>query len=455
MRSLLIVLSIFLSTLSVSQADVAPTEAAAVPEKKAISLKEAITLALKNNLEIKTESFKAPIAATDLTLIGGELSPKISATTGFGPINGKKGNFAGYQDTNTWGTEWIASVEAKIPLYVWGRGDDLRHAAQLNTEINQLDVTKKQNEVIGKLKEAYYGWQYALSLLDFISETQKDLESAIKAMEEKKTKKEDILKLEVFKYQIQEKRIQIEKSVKLAQTGVNFYIGQNLASDQNVNIKNERDWIEIDERELRDFNFYLDLMNTFYPDIQKVQKGVLAKTDLLASEKKSQRPYFGALLKYDYAKTNQRTAQKNPFVYDPYNRSDAAIGVGITWDIDFGVKKSKIDKLVLEIAELRSKEVYANEGLKVLLYKSYMEVQEAQERAETLKKAYKSAKKWLTNIGTSVSLGLTPAKDIVDAYTTRALVYKDYYESLYHYQMAWSNLSNATGTEVDPLLLKD
>jgi hypothetical protein len=96
--------------------------------------------------------------------------------------------------------------------------------------------------------------------------------------------------------------------------------------------------------------------------------------------------------------------------------------------------------------------MYAHEGLKVLLNKAYMEVQEKEERAETLKKAYKSAKKWLTNIGASVSLGLTPAKDVVDAYTTRALVFKDYYESLYHYQMAWANLSSATGIEVDPLL---
>ncbi len=436
---------------SALQAEEVPVSAPT--QTKILTLKDAIALTLKNNLEIKTETYKAPIAETDLTLIRGELLPKINATAGVGPINGKKGNFSFYEDTHTWGAEWIASIEAKIPLYVWGRGDDLKHAAKLNTEINQLDVNKKQNDVIYKLKEAYFGWQYALSLLDFVSETQKDLEQAIKALEEKKTsKREDILRLEVFKYQVQEKRIEIEKSVKLAQMGVNFYIGQNLKLDQSAGFQNEREWIEIDQRELKEFNYYFDLMNTFYPDIQKVGKGIQAKSDLLISEKKSQRPYFGAILKYDYAHTDQRTAQKNPFIYDPYNRSDVAFGVGVTWDIDFGVKQSKIDKLVLEIAELKSKEMYANEGLKVLLNKAYMEVQEAQDRAETLKKAYKSAKRWLTNIGASVSLGLTPAKDIVDAYTTRALVYKDYYESLYRYHMTWANLTVATGTEVDPLL---
>jgi len=429
--------------------------AAAVPNTKIITLKDAINLALKNNLEIKSESYKAPIAATDLTLIRGELFPKINASAGAGPINGKLGSSTSYIDTNTWGTEWIASIEAKIPLYVWGRGDDLRHAANLNVEINQLDVTKKQNEIIFKLKEAYYGWQYALSLLDFVSETQKDLDQAIKALEEKKSKKEEILRLEVFKYQIEEKKTEIEKSVKLAQMGVGFYIGQNLLLDRSSAISNEREWIEIDLRDLREFDYYLSLMNANYPDILKVGKGIQAKSDLLTSEKKSERPSFGALIKYDYAQTNQRTAQKNPFAYDPYNRSDVAIGVGITWDIDFGVKESKIDKLVLEIAELKSKEMYANEGLKVLLNKSFLEVQEAQERAETLKKAYKSAKKWMTNIGASISLGLTPAKDIVDAYTTRALVFKDYYESLYRYQMTWASLSSAVGIEVDPLLTKN
>ncbi len=444
MRTFLLISSLI--SFSLHADETAPAQKARV-----VTLKEAIASALKNNLEIKSESFKAPIAATDITLIQGELSPKINAMAGVGPINGKKGNYTFYQDTNSWGTEWIASIEAKIPLYVWGRGDDLKHAALLNTEINQLDVNKKQNEIIFKLKEAYFGWQYALSLLDFVTETQKDLESAINALNEKKNgKKEDVLRLEVLKYQVQEKLVEIEKTVRLARMGVNFYIGQSLKPDEAV--QNEREWIEIDERELRDFDYYVDLMNTFYPDIQKVEKGILAKSDLLLSEKKSGRPVLGALVKYDYATTNQRTAQKNPFIVDNYNHSDVAFGVGITWDIDFGVKQSKQDKLVLEIAELRSKEMFAHEGLKVLLNKAYMEVEETKARAAALRNAYKSAKRWMTNIGSSVALGLTPAKDIVDAYTTRALVYKDYYESLYRYQMAWASLSSAVGTEVDPLI---
>ncbi|MBC7540514.1 MAG: TolC family protein [Bacteriovorax sp.] len=444
------IITIFLM-LSCSGAKAFQTETPA--NSRTVSLKEAIALALKNNLEIKTESYKSAIAATDLTLIKGELFPKISTMVGGGPINGKKGNFASYQDQNTWGAEYVGSIEAKIPLFVWGRGEDLKRAANLNTELNIQDLNKKQNEVIFKLKEAYYGWQYALSLLDFVSETQKDLEEAIKALEDKKVKREDVLRLEVFKYQVQEKRIEIEKNVRLAQMGVVFYLGEELKFDSTTVVQNERQWIEMDQRELKSINYYLDLMNQSSPDLLKVDMGIQAKSSVLISEKKATRPVFGALVKYDYAETNQRTAQNNPFIYDPYNHSSLAAGVGLTWDIDFGVAQSKQDKLVLEIAELKSKQLFAKEGLKVLLNKSYMEVQEAQDRAETLKKAYKSAKKWLTNIGASVALGLTPAKDIIDAYTTRALVFKDYYESLYRYQMSWAHLSEATGQEVDPLLI--
>ena len=431
-----------------------PFSSIAFADQNIVSLKDAIAKALKNNLEIKTEGYKSSIAATDLTLIKGELLPKINATAGVGPINGKKGNYAFYQDQNTWGAEWVGSIEAKIPLFVWGRVDDLKRAAQLNTELNKLDVIKKQNEIISKLKVAYYGWQYALSLLDFVSETQKDLDQAVKALEDKKGKKEDLLRLEVFKYQVDEKKLEIEKNIKLAQMGVSFYLGEELKIDSKSVIENERSWIELDSRELKSFGYYLDLMNKVTPDLQKVELGIEAKSNLLMNEKKSARPTFGALIKYDYAQTNQRTVQNNPFIYDPYNHSSIAAGVGLTWDIDFGVGQSKQDKLVLEIAELKSKELYAKEGLKVLLNKSYIEVQDAEARSLSLKKAYKSAKKWLTNIETSVGLGLTPAKDIIDAYTTRALVFKDYYESLYQYQVAWAHLSEATGQEVDPLLMQ-
>lgn len=426
--------------------------AESAPELKIVTLKEAINLALKNNLEIKSESFKSAIAATDLTLIKGELLPKINATAGVGPINGKTGNYAGFQDQKTWGAEWIGSIEAKIPLYVWGRGENLSKAAKLNTELNKFDTVKKQNEIIFKIKEAYYGWQYASSLFDFVSEMQKDLDSALKALGEKGDKKADLLKLEVLKYQIEEKKVEIAKNIKVAQMGVAFYLGEELKKDRTASIQNERLWIEMDTRELKPFENYLELMSQSTPDLQKVGMGIEAKSELLLSEKKAARPALGALIKYDYAQTNQRTAQNNPFIYDAYNHSSFAAGIGLTWDIDFGVNQSKQDKLVLEIAELKSKQLYASEGLKVLLNKTYLEVEEAEQRAEALKKSYKSAKKWLTNIETSVGLGLTPAKDIIDAYTTRALVFKDYYESLYRYQMAWAHLSEVVGTEVDPLL---
>lgn len=412
---------------------------------KPISLKEAINLTLKNNLEIKTEVYKKNIALTDLDLIKGETSTKINILAGAGPINGKTGNYLGYKDTNKWGAEWITSIDAKIPLYLWGREENLKRAATLNGEINGLDLTKKQLEVIYKLKEAYYGQQYALSLLDFVTETQNDLDSALKSMEEKKGKKEDILRIEVFKHQVEEKKIEVEKSIKLATLGLQFYTGE-------MNFANERTWIEVDDRELKELSYYQDLLAKNYPDLQKIKMGIEAKNNLLDNERKSYYPVVAAIVKYDLAYTNQRSAQHNPFIYDQYNHSDVGAGIGLTWDLDFGVKKSKSDKLVLEIAELQSKDHFAKVGLKTLVEKAYMEVESTRKRTEALQKAYKSSKKWMSNVGASIGLGLAPAKDIIDAYTMRALVLKDYYESMYNHQLAWANLSVAVGTEVDPLL---
>ena len=419
-----------------------------------ITLKEAISLVKTNNLEVKLENFKAMAAATDLTLIKGELAPQISILTGVGPVNGIKGNYTGYETQNTWGTEWVFSLESKIPIYAWGRQKDLTNAVNLNVEINNLDVVKKQNELIFKLKEAYYGWQYALSLLDFITDTEKDLTNAIKALEGKNAKKEDIFRLEVFKYQIAEKKIAVEKNIRLAMMGVNYYISNEINFDPKSARENERLWIELDPRELKEFDYYVSLMNQGYPDLLKVSKGIEAKNYLYNNEWKSRLPVFGGLLKYDHAATDQRTKQGNPFIYDPNNHNTFEVGVGFSWDIDFGIRESRQDRLKVEIAELKSKEHFAKNGLVVLLNKAYMDVDEAEKRAQALQKAYKSAKKWLTNIETQVSLGLTPAKDIIDAYTTRALVYKDYYESIYNYQMSWAKLSESTGSEVDPILTK-
>ncbi len=414
-----------------------------------LSLKDAITKLKNQNLELLAEKFKTQIAAGDKSLISGEFLPKISLSLGAGPINGKSGNVLSYTNTNSWGAILVSSIEAKIPLFVWNRSGDLYRAVEANVQVNQQDQIKKENEIIVKLKEAYYGEQFALSLYDFVTETEKDLTDALTALESKKSKKEEMLRIEVLKFQVQEKKAEIEKSIKLARMGVQFFTGTPVKENLSLN---ERQWIERDERELKPLDYYLAKFNQHHPDLQKVKYGILAKEALHSSEKKSQYPTIGALVKYDYAHTNQRTAQNNPFAYDPYNKNDLALGIGLSLDLDFGVKKSKIDKLSLEVLELKAKKEFAETGLSVLVQKAYLEVKEAEERAIALNKAYKAAKKWMTTVGASVALGLTPAKDIVDAYTTKAFIFKDYYESIYRYQMAWAKLSEACGVEVDPSL---
>lgn len=410
-------------------------------------LKELIELA-KVHPEVKIEEFEVAKANTLFERIDGETRPKLTILSGLGPNKSVTGNaLATTQSSKIDTVTYLAKIDLKVPIFAFNRQNDLIKAAEGNKKVKELDVEKKEAQLTKKVKEYYYGYQYASSLNEFATSTLHDLDDVIKGMKEnkKKNSEEDLNKLILFRSLAQVKKYEIEKGLAQGLLGLK-YISQ--AQDPSV----EQDWIEFNQRQiptLADLNKMLDKTNF---DLRKANIGVDAKAAFLTSEKKSQLPIFGLFSSFDWKETPNSEKQKPKFAYDPYNTSDFSIGIGLIWEIDFGVKSSNVSAAKIDLESVKVQQAYAQKNLPIQIEKIYLDLMEAGLKATELEKSYKTSKKLLNNIATGVAMGITPAKDIIESYTLKAQIYQQFVEAAYNYEMKLAELSFEMGTELDPTL---
>ncbi len=415
-------------------------------EAKPYQLRELIEKA-KTHPEVKIEQFEVDKANVLFERIDGESRPRISLVSGIGPNKSVKGTPLASTTSSRIDTyTYMAEISLKTPIYAFNRDKDMIEAAKGNFKIKELDVEKKQASLIKKVKEYFYGYQYAASLNDFAGSTLKDLDEVIGEMKDnKKAKNEDLTKLIVFRSLAQVKKYEIEKGLAQALLGLKF-----ISQDDSVSV--EQDWIEFNQREIPTLESINSNLSSTNVDLRRANLGVDARTKYLSGEKKAQLPVIGVFSSFNWTSTPHSTQQTSKFAYDPYNKSDFSIGIGLIWDIDFGIKSSNVSSARIELEALKAQQSFALKNLPIQMEKIYLDLIEAGKKANELEKSYKASKKLLNNVASGVALGITPAKDIIESYTLKAQVYQQFVESVYNYEMKLAELSYEAGSELDSTL---
>lgn len=414
---------------------------------KSYQLKELIAKALIHP-EVRIEQFEVEKAQNIFSRINGEMRPKLTILSGLGPNKSTTGNALNSEQSENVDTiTYLTTIDLKIPIFMFNRQADLNQAATGNLKIKELDVQKKGAELVKKVKEYYYGFQYASSLNDFAESTLKDLDDVLNEMKNKKgTSSEEMTKLRLFRSLAQVKKYEIEKGLAQGILGLKYITQEN---DPTI----EQDWIEYSERKIPSLEILNSQLANTNIDLQKANIGLDAKAAYLTSEKKSQLPMFGLFSSFDYKNTPKSQKQTSHFALDPYNQSDFSIGVGLIWEIDFGVKSSNVSQAAIELEAVKVQKAFAEKNLPIKIEKIYLDLVEAQKKATELEISYKTSKKFLNNVASGVAFGITPAKDIIESYTLKAQIYQQYMEAIYNYEMRLSDLSFEMGKELDPALL--
>lgn len=414
-----------------------------------LSLQEAISHALSQNAELAAERTTVAQASADRDRVAGEFGPHIEALAGVGPNYAATGDVL-YGSTNhsKWGRTFLGNISVTQPLYSFGRRASYERAAEAGTKVKESGVRLKEDEVRFQVKEAYYGYLAAKSLIDFIHDARADLDRAIK--DRTKLNKKEGYRLDLFLAQVDAKEAELKKAVLLAEEALQLRIG----AAANETFLPREEWIDTNERELKSLDSYLELARKQRGEFMQLRQGISAKHELATAEHKALFPVFAFLTKYEFADTNVRTKQISPFAYDPYNHDSLEVGVGLKWDLQWGLPQAKAAKLNAEAEELEAKSIFADRGILTEVKRAYWELEEANARLTAATTANRTTKKWLSSelMVQGSGLGNGKTDDLTAAYGARGEAVKSYYEAIYEQQLAWARLSKAAGIELDPLL---
>lgn len=417
-------------------------------QAKTYSLTGLISI-IKDHPELSLEDLEIKKANSLFEKIDGETRPKLSLLAGVGPNKSAHGNsLSSSQSTSIDTVTFLSKIDLKIPLFAFNRQNDLYEAASGNKQTKEVDKNKKEAQLIKQLKEFYYSLQYTTSLNDFATSTIKDLDEVIQNLKNnKKENTDDYSKLTIFRSLAYIKKIEVEKAMSQASLGLKY-----ISQDENPTI--EQDYLEYIPKKIPELSYLKQTLMSSHFDLLKLEAGFKAKNALLTSEKKSQLPIFGLFSSFDWKNTQKSEKQNSVFSNDPFNKSDFSIGLGMIWDIDFGIKSSNIHIAQYEVEALQIQKVFALKNIPLKIEKIYLDVSESQQKAEELEKTYKSTKKVFNKAATGVALGLSPAKEIIESYTKKAEIYQQYLEAIYQFELRLAELSFEFGKELDPLLQK-
>lgn len=413
------------------------------------TLAEALLSAERQNQELAAQGFQIEQSKYDIDRAKGEFGPKIDALAGVGPIPRATGNaLQSSTDTSHWGRTIIGKLTLTQPIYTFGRRSNYLEAATAGVEVEKAEWKSKLSEIRYQVKEAYYGFQLANSLRDFIEGGKAEL---TKALEKRKrnTESKEGFRMEIFLAEVESREAEVKKYFALAKEGLALRMGVPV---QQVEVKDA--WLVPVDRKLQPFEHYWKLAQEHRGELLQLKEGILAKSSLARAEKKALYPVVVALASYDFADTNIRPEQPSLFANDPYNRSSLAVGVGLKLDFQWSLAQAKSGKIWAEVNELEAKQRYADQGIQTDVKKSYLEVEEAEARLKAAKAAYTTGKKWLTKEVIGYASGLSGTSGLAEAYGARAETAKSYFEAVHRHHMAWAALSKAVGTEVDPSLAR-
>ncbi|MBF8257732.1 MAG: TolC family protein [Actinobacteria bacterium] len=422
------------------------------------SVKDCIEMAVKFSPEIQQKRQDLEIAKTRLAEAEGYQWPQLEILALGGPSPQAHASSPGpggwidsspYRNDKIRGIGIFGSADIKIvqPIYTFGRISEAKKAAEHGIKVERSMVQQKATEVALEINKYYYGHLAALEGKKLVGEIDGYLKSTMD-----KTKKLleagseyatelDLYKLEAFQGMLDKYREEANRDAILSKEALRTFIGLGKNAEFDLQDKT----LEPVGDAVDDFNVYVAKSKEFRPEFTQLKEAIQAKDSLYKMAYADYFPKIFAVGFYSYADASDRDRVTNAFIFDYFRHSVGGVALGLKWDIDFGITKSKANRALADRLKYERISDYANIGIPLQVEKSYRELMESKQNIESTKKAYQSARKWMVGAILNYDMGVSDVKDAADGLLAYGTIKKEYIMSVYNYNMSHANVLHASG----------
>jgi len=337
---------------------------------------------------------------------------------------------------------WRTSIEGVVPLWTFGKIENLWHAADANVRLNRASLEVTRDEVRVDVRRAFFGLQMARDGLLLLKDVRGAINKARKTLEEAIEKEEgdpiDLAKLETYASELDVRESEAQRYVDVALAGLRFYTGV-----PGLDIPDEP--LRPPKHEIGHVTRYLTAARLYRPEIAMARAGLDARQAQVQLARAGLFPDIGVGFFVNFSAAPDIADQLNPYVVDPANYFRYGAALVFQWKLDFLPQTARIRYAEAQLEEIRAQQRFALGGVGAEVESVYAEVVDWQKRVRIYEKAVSTAKKWLVMVQQGIDVGTVEQKELLDPAKAYAQNRFNALNATMELDMAMSRLAKVTG----------
>ncbi len=401
-------------------------------QKGSLTLEESISIALKNNASIKLANEKIKEAKAEQSQALSTLFPKIGSSSSYTRLNEKttmSSVVVSSDEIYDYNLNLIQPIfhGGLIPAY---------QLQQENLKANQNNFEAVQNDLIMEVKRAYFHVLEAEKFEKVAEEAVTQVKAHLNVVEayfkEGLVSEVEVLRVKVALANAQQNLVNADNGKELAKSLFNSLLNRDLS--QEVILE--------DVLALEDYNIVLpsaiSQAVSSRPEIKQMQNNLHISEKGVSIARSFFFPQVALIGNWDKKKGAE-------IPVDKWDEGWSAV-VSVEMDVwDWGENLNGVRKANAQLEQTKSSFELLKNNVELEVRQAYFNLLSAKEKIKLQDEAIKEADKNFRDTSLRFKEGLSTNTDVLDAQTLLSQAKTNYYQSLYEYNIAVSDLERAVG----------
>lgn len=344
--------------------------------------------------------------------------------------------------TSSLGLAWRAGIDGVLPLWTFGKIDNLWAAADANVKLHEATIERERDAVRVEARRAFFGLELARDARLLLKDVRAALSAAEATMKEQIDKDEgdpiDLLKLQTYAAELDVREAEADRYVASALAGLRFFTGVPAMDIPDAPLKPPR-------HELGHVTRYLEAARLYRPEVSMARAGLQARTAQVQLARAGLFPDIGLGLQVGVSAAPAIADQINPYVVDPGNYFHYGAALVFQWKLDLLPQSARIRFAEAELEEVRAQQRLALGGVGAEVEIAYAEVVDWKRRALAYERAVATAKRWLVTVQQGIDVGTIAEKELLEPAKAYAQNRFNALNAVMELDMAMARLAKATG----------
>lgn len=333
-----------------------------------------------------------------------------------------------------------------VPIYTFGKVKTGKELADQGVLAELMKKEQKKAEITLKVKQLYHGILLAREVKHLLKYAHDGVSKEIRKKEEKGGDPSEIIKLKLFRAELEKKMDESDKKAILAKDALAVQMG--LGYEDTFDLRSGG-LSPVSRKFLRYEDYRLQALGE-RPDLKLIDIGYEAKDRQLTLEKRLMTPNLGVGSFFELGRAPGVTGVTTTDDFtDPLNYTRAGIGLQLKGNLDVHTSLSKIRQVRSELFKTGVQREYAHEGVALEVKEAYLDVQSARKAMARSEDAGTLSRQLLFLTQSNYDIGVGEVRDLIEAFAAFLQQRGQYFEAVFNYNVAVAKLDQKVGHDPD------